>query len=202
MSKNIINVNNLRKYHEGLKANFIDPMQNQIDAFESGDRFLVEIDELKKSVNNNLVNINVNKSNINTIKTDINTLNNTVREIDEIKENTGMNFLDSLSALFVDHDEFQADRNSNGYIKLPGGLIIQWGVVPLEENSGTIDKFGSWAIPFPSHCLSHIVSVRGYDNNWDTIVSSYPINNKSFRVIARNKVASLWNAVYFISIGY
>ena len=85
MSKNIVNVSNLRKYHEGLKAMYINPMQEQINSFESGDKFLTELNEVKSIVDKNTNNINVNKSSINSIKTNVSALQNTVREIDEMK---------------------------------------------------------------------------------------------------------------------
>ena len=202
MSKNIVNVSNLRKYHEGLRAMYINPMQEQINSFESGDKFLTELNEVKSIVDKNTNNINVNKSSINSIKTNVSALQNTVREIDEMKENTGMNFLDSLSSLFIEHDDVDACLENNGYIKFPNGLIIQWGSVGFDENSDTIDKLGYYKIPFPSHCLSHSVSVRGYDSNWDMIASSYPLDNTSFRVVVRNKNPHIWSAVYFIAIGF
>ena len=202
MSKNIVNVSNLRKYHEGLRAMYINPMQEQINSFESGDKFLTELNEVKSIVDKNTNNINVNKSSINSIKTNVSALQNTVREIDEMKENTGMNFLDSLSSLFIEHDDVDACLENNGYIKFPNGLIIQWGSVGFDENSDTIDKLGYYKIPFPNYCLSHSVSVRGYDSNWDMIANSYPMDNTSFRVVVRNKNPHIWSAVYFIAIGF
>ena len=202
MSKNIVNVSNLRKYHEGLRAMYINPMQEQINSFESGDKFLTELNEVKSIVDKNTNNINVNKSSINSIKTNVSALQNTVREIDEMKENTDMNFLDSLSSLFIEHDDIDACLEINGYIKFSNGLIIQWGSIGFDEKSDTIDKLVPYKIPFPNHCLSHTVSVRGYDSNWDMIANSYPMDNTSFRVVVRNKNPHIWSAVYFIAIGF
>lgn len=44
--------------------------------------------------------------------------------------------------------QFQQSRTSNGYIKLPGGLILQWGTANFSVG-GTTNTF---PIPFPNAC--------------------------------------------------
>lgn len=51
MSKNIINVDNLRNYHEGLKKFHIDPLEQKIKDFVSGDVYLNELDKTNQKVN-------------------------------------------------------------------------------------------------------------------------------------------------------
>lgn len=205
MSKNIINVEGLKSYHQGLLKAHLEPMNERINGFESGDKFINDLNNVKSSVKNNTIGISTLNKKTNDLKIDVNDMKNTVREIDEIKENTGMNFLDSLSALFVEHSDFEFARNikenNEGYVKLPCGLLIQWGYVPLSEQQEVIDKFWNYPTPFSDYCFSHVVSIRGENNNWDTIVSSYPMSNFHFRVVAKNKVPTIWNAVFYIAIG-
>ena len=77
-------------------------------------------------------------------------MQNTVREIDEIKENTGMNFLDSLSALFVEHSDFEFARNikeNNNlgirldiYNKNLAMIISKFDISQFTFNTGNTDK--------------------------------------------------------------
>lgn len=49
-------------------------------------------------------------------------------------------------------DEFLAAKLSNGYQKLPSGVIIQWGYFTIEGQSNTANI--SFPIAFPSECRS------------------------------------------------
>ena len=51
-------------------------------------------------------------------------------------------------------DSFAANKNSNGYQKLPSGLIIQWGWV--DQSGVTTNKFIAFPITFPTACLQVI----------------------------------------------
>lgn len=51
MSKNIINVDSLKKYHDGLKVACLDPLEQKIKDFESGDAYLNELDKTNQKVN-------------------------------------------------------------------------------------------------------------------------------------------------------
>ena len=70
MSKNIINVDSLNKYHQGLKVTYLDPLEKKIDGFESGDKFLNEVTRLDEKIDENVGTINSQleqKANINNL---------------------------------------------------------------------------------------------------------------------------------------
>lgn len=205
MSKNIINVDSLKKYHQGLFKTHLEPMNERINGFESGDKFINDLNNVKSSVKNNTIGISTLNKKTNDLKIDVNDMKNTVREIDEIKENTGMNFLDSLSALFVEHSDFEfatdIGGHDEGYIRLPCGLLIQWGTVSFPEAQRFIDKVWTYPTPFYERCFSHIVSIRGKEENWDMTINSYPMNKSQFRVVAKDKAPNVWNSIFYIAIG-
>ena len=58
MSKNIINVDSLNKYHQGLKVTYLDPLEKKIDGFESGDKFLNEVTRLDEKIDESVGIIN------------------------------------------------------------------------------------------------------------------------------------------------
>ena len=58
MSKNIINVDSLNKYHQGLKVTYLDPLEKKIDGFESGDKFLNEVTRLDEKIDESVGVIN------------------------------------------------------------------------------------------------------------------------------------------------
>ena len=76
MSKNIINVDSLNKYHQGLKVTYLDPLEKKIDGFESGDKFLNEVTRLDEKIDENVGTINSQLAhitlNINSFKNDDN----------------------------------------------------------------------------------------------------------------------------------
>jgi hypothetical protein len=45
---------------------------------------------------------------------------------------------------------FAQSIGTNGYVKLPGGLILQWGTKP----AGTADVIITFPLPFPTACLA------------------------------------------------
>lgn len=58
---------------------------------------------------------------------------------------------------FTKNTDFTSSNQSllsNGYQKLPGGLIIQWGSVTAPTGSGSPSLSTSFPIPFPTACLS------------------------------------------------
>lgn len=64
MSKNIINVEGLKSYHQGLFKTHLEPINKRIDGFESGDRFINDLNNVKNDVKNNTIIISsLNKKN-------------------------------------------------------------------------------------------------------------------------------------------
>ena len=69
MSKNIINVDSLNKYHQGLKVTYLDPLEKKIDEFKSGDKFLNEVTRLDEKIDENVGTINSQLAHITTLIT-------------------------------------------------------------------------------------------------------------------------------------
>lgn len=71
-------------------------------------------------------------------------------------------------------------KTSNGYVKLPSGLIIQWCQgsainANTPAGSGALDQTVSWPLQFPTICLWAGVSTRiftgggNFDGMWQTV---------------------------------
>jgi hypothetical protein len=50
---------------------------------------------------------------------------------------------------------------SNGYQKLPGGLIIQWGVTDSINGGANVQKTVTFPIPFPNSCFNVTSTLSG-----------------------------------------
>jgi hypothetical protein len=88
---------------------------------------------------------------------------------------------------------------SNGYQKLPGGLIVQWGKVGSLSggSSGTV----LFNITFPAFSLVTYVSTQIVTNSTTPVVlCSDPINNSQFT--ARNRSTVTSGESNWLSIGY
>jgi hypothetical protein len=68
--------------------------------------------------------------------------------VSSVDGSTGAITLANLSA-------FTKSLSGNGYQKLPGGLIIQWGTTP----SGSVNGSATFPIAFPSACASVVMSM-------------------------------------------
>jgi len=61
--------------------------------------------------------------------------------------------------------EYDNQKNSNGYVKLPGGIIIQWGT----EITDTTVNF---PIEFPNACINVQATQRTHNTHEDNIVAN------------------------------
>lgn len=84
--------------------------------------------------------------------------------------------------------------SSNGYQKLPGGLIMQWGRVP---DTGQTYNF---PIPFTTQCLNMVAALTG--DSWDGAGETRVciVNLSSFRVRMggtqdNNNQIAMWQAI-------
>jgi hypothetical protein len=89
----------------------------------------------------------------------------------------------------------------NGYQKLPGGLIVQWGEV-IESTTAT--DYKTFPIVFPNACLSATLSVNssspgGVGSNVGTVIKI--IDNTKFIWTAGGSYAG-GGVAYIIAIGY
>lgn len=134
------------------------------------------------------------------------------QEIEEVKQRGGTDkLLTSLQRQFVEHDrlnnyfpdnnKFLNSLGNEGYQKLPGGLIMQWGVVGVNDMPATYDGFIHFPIEFPKWCFNITCSVRGYDDNWNATANAYPTTASMARVVVKNNVAGMYNAVYWFAVG-
>ena len=91
------------------------------------------------------------------------------------------------------------------YYILPGGIIMQWGVVLIAANSLTNtyrDIIIDFMIPFTEGATMFQCSLSGGDDGWDGICSGHPISLHHARVVARNINPTIDNRIYWFAIGY
>ncbi len=100
-----------------------------------------------------------------------------------------------LSARFV--DDFLSLKSENGYQKLPGGLIIQWGL-----STGVSSRTATFPIAFPNECLNIGGSTYLSLGNFQTC-SFRNATNQNFGIQTGdvNNVAQP-NPVKWFAIGY
>ena len=92
--------------------------------------------------------------------------------------------------------QFTQSLATNGYQKLPSGLIIQWGARSVAANSGQTFSF---PIAFPTACAGF--STNNYASNYGSfpLLGGRPISNSQF-VLQNVEESAL--TVYWIAIGY
>ena len=96
----------------------------------------------------------------------------------------------------IGQDNFLGSLTANGYQRLPGGLILQWGYYSGGAHGPTI----TFPVAFPTAVLN-LSATAGTDNN---AVAVGAINNSSF-VVTQLEAASNTNstgAFYWLAIGY
>lgn len=98
---------------------------------------------------------------------------------------------------------FANSKTANGWQKLEGGLIIQWGYAEYQKNDGIAGTVANLPIAFPNSVLAAVVSDTG------SAVGSFacfPVSLSQIKIWARNvMVAGAPYADYgcnFIAIGY
>ncbi|WP_347453649.1 phage tail protein [Acinetobacter thermotolerans] len=88
---------------------------------------------------------------------------------------------------------FQGTKSTNGYIKLPNGIVIQWGVAT--EYAET-----SFPITFPTKCCSLVASplLAGNDSS-GAVAGCQILSTSKFKVFCG---VSTGNQMYWIAMGY
>lgn len=90
-------------------------------------------------------------------------------------------------------------KDGNGYVKLPNGLILQWGRGTL--NNGTSSTGFNFATKFPTSCLSATAAV--YDAGNTSAGSACRLTGFSVTSISvANSIAMANNQVTYFAIGY
>lgn len=94
---------------------------------------------------------------------------------------------------------FQGTNRSlatNGYQKLPGGLIVQWGQVSSATNSGT----ATFPIAFPTACLSIVASHNATLTTDLAVFNTNYLSLSQFNWVVANSATAGLNS--WVSIGY
>lgn len=117
------------------------------------------------------------------------------------------------SALGAFSGSFQASKTGNGYQKLPGGLILQWGSVSgyqLAGAGGNTSWSGSFPMTFPNACLSVTLSGGEVMGSIETLEHIYAANGWTASTLtvglqrtygSSAGTADIFN-VRYIAIGY
>lgn len=107
-------------------------------------------------------------------------------------------------ASFFDNTEVAGNQliAGNGYQKLPGGLIIQWGKATVGDNNIVTVNL---PIAFPTAGLSvTAMPVYGSSVNNDDVLSCHGtiVNNSQIKIGMSRNVVITTNGVYWMAIGY
>ena len=86
---------------------------------------------------------------------------------------------------------------SNGYQKLPGGLVMQWGTATAGANTATTVTF---PIAFPSACVNVQISTISSSTS-DNYLNKVNANATTTDFAIRNSQNSVWS-IYWLAIGY
>ena len=100
-------------------------------------------------------------------------------------------------------DAFTGTKSNNGYQKLYGGLIIQWGTTGSLNYNASLDI--SFPIPFPSACLNMVASPRAINTqSFSGSTSAYTSNVTNTGATLTNDSSSEREAfaITWMAIGY
>jgi hypothetical protein len=86
--------------------------------------------------------------------------------------------------------------STNGYTKLPGGLVIQWGTFDSNVDVAQVVNFPT---PFPNGCISVTTNVKVASVLWS--INAYTWNANSFTVDRDANIDGI-RTVNYIAIGY
>ena len=131
----------------------------------------------------------------------------TQNEVDTGVEDTKIVTSKKLKALFANG----LNTATNGYQKLPGGLIIQWGwsaIPPIQNGIGSsVEQVVNFPITFPNICLS--VNFTGTTDSGDDGIEALHgvlLREKNKVIIRSYRVVGSYNSVpgstCWIAIGY
>jgi hypothetical protein len=123
-------------------------------------------------------------------------INNTVSDTAKLTANN-TSFLGGVPAAnYANIAAFAKSLTTNGYQKLPGGLILQWGAITLSADSPTIFNFPT---PFTTACF--FVGINRYEGGTSTQVSSYEYTATGFTINRDDSISNEIPLTYF-AVGY
>ena len=93
---------------------------------------------------------------------------------------------------------FTASLAANGYQKLPGGLIIQWGTMPYTSDNGNATI--TFPITFPTVCVSIVPSIDTVTNG----AGNWSVYGKTTTYFSANYSSTVVSSAsgYYIAVGY
>lgn len=89
-----------------------------------------------------------------------------------------------------------AVKSETGYMKLPNGLIIQWG---LASDNGDPKNF---PIAFPNKALILVGSAKWGSASKETSINANILDNARFTMINGNTYDNDYSPNYWLAIGY
>lgn len=98
---------------------------------------------------------------------------------------------------FVESADY--DFSENGYIKLEGGLIVQWGLITVP--GGLIPTTFDFPIPFNVSCFQVIVCDGSADAVGQYAMGAEPVSNAQFKVSSAEPGGGAVELARFIAIG-
>ena len=115
----------------------------------------------------------------------------------------------SMSTVYANDFYFgQYSKNTNGYTKLPNGLLLQWGFISNNISSGKSNTTVTYPIEFPNKVVSIVANVSSLDSSSTGIVSrthcwTYSVSRAKFNLNVNNidGYGSYFDANW-IAIGY
>jgi len=101
--------------------------------------------------------------------------------VDNLTTNDGTKALSAKQGKVI-ADGFTGTKTTNGYQKLYGGLIMQWGTVDYNSNPGEIAVDVVFPSVFPTSCLNVTATRKSLDNNFgDGVVGIVSYSSGSVR---------------------
>jgi len=102
--------------------------------------------------------------------------------------------------------DFTNSKNTNGYTKLPNGIIIQWGKINGTSDGGYIGVDVTFPVAFPNTVLSIQVTPKDISGAGKAEIGTYKyITNESFRCyveMSNNLVDGVTLEGFWLAIGY
>lgn len=116
--------------------------------------------------------------------------------VSSVRGQTGDTALATGNIVLTDLQSFARSLNSNGYQKLPGGLIIQWGNASISSTTTVV----SFSTAFVSACYS-IIAIPSVPNDTGGVGSAIAISSGPTKTGCVFSTDTAQPALYYIAIG-
>jgi hypothetical protein len=96
---------------------------------------------------------------------------------------------------------FANSLGTDGYQKLPGGLIIQWGSLTVDYNQAAAN--GSFPLQFPSACVCMVATPSNYSNSGVNTAIVTAKSTTGFTIFGDYSASPIFSVpTYWIALGY